>query len=149
MTNIENLDSAIRADRKSFDIQEIFRDFKSGGYNLEETKITYFRLRVIILLIMIAYTAATFQGKRIKQMGLQKYVGRVKEFGRTFRQHSSFYIGLYGESSAALRVSLRRQLAFPLGQTWVKFIEQCAEAVAELMRLTRLGVEVLSTRSEG
>ena len=45
-------------------------------------------------------------------------MGRVKEFGRTVRRHSSFYIGLYG-------------------QTWVNFIEQCAGTVAELMRLTR------------
>lgn len=35
---------------------------------------------------MIAYTTATFQGKKIKQMGLQKYVGRVKEFGRTLSE---------------------------------------------------------------
>jgi hypothetical protein len=130
LTNLEDLDSAIRAYQKRFDIEEMFRDFKSGGYNLEETKVTEFRLRAIILLVMIAYTTATFQGKKIKTMGLQKYVGRVREFGRTVRRHSSFYIGLYG-------------------QTWVKFIEQCADAVAELMKLTRLGVEVLSTRSEG
>ena len=96
----------------------MFRDFKRGGYNLERTKVTDFRVRAIILLVMVAYTTATFQGKKIKKMGLQKYVGRVKEFGRTVRRHSSFYIGLYG-------------------QTWVNFIEHCADAVAELMRLTR------------
>jgi len=118
LTNLESLDVAIRVYQKRFDIEEMFRDFKSGGYNLEETKVTDFRLRAIILLLMIAYTTATFQGRKIKQMGLQKYVGRVKEFGRTVRRHSSFYIGLYG-------------------QTWVNFIEQCADAVAELMRLTR------------
>ena len=130
ITNFDDLESAIKSYQKIFDIEEMFRDFKSGGYNLEETLVTDFRLRAIILLIMIAYTTATFQGKKIKQMGLQKYVGRVKEFGRTVRRHSSFYIGLYG-------------------QTWVNFIEQARDAVAELMRLTRLGVEVLSTRSEG
>lgn len=118
LTNLESLDVAIRAYQKRFDIEEMFRDFKSGGYNLEGTLVTNFRLKAIILLIMIAYTTATFQGKKIKQMGLQKYVGRVKEVGRTVRRHSSFYIGLYG-------------------QTWVNFIEQCADAVAELMRLTR------------
>jgi len=118
LTNLESLDAAIRAYKKRFDIEEMFRDFKSGGYNLEGTLVTDFRLRAIILLIMIAYTTATFQGKKIKQMGLQKYVGRVKEFGRTVRRHSSFYVGLYG-------------------QTWVNFIEQCADAVTELMRLTR------------
>jgi len=118
LTNLESLDVAIRAYQKRFDIEEMFRDFKSGGYNLEETKVTDFRLKAIILLIMIAYTTATFQGKKIKRMGLQKYVGRVKEFGRTVRRHSSFYIGLYGH-------------------TWVNFIEQCADAVAELIKLTR------------
>ncbi len=118
MTNLDNLDLAIKSYQKRFDIEEMFRDFKSGGYNLEETLVTDFRVRAMILLIMIAYTTATFQGRKIKQMGLQKYVGRVKEFGRTVRRHSSFYVGLYG-------------------QTWVNFIEQCADAVAELMRLTR------------
>ena len=118
LTNLESLDAAIRAYKKRFDVEEMFRDFKSGGYNLEETKVTDFRLRAIILLVMIAYTTATFQGKKIKQMGLQKYVGRVEEFGRTVRRHSSFYVGLYG-------------------QTWVNFIEQCADAVVELMRLIR------------
>lgn len=118
MTNLDSLKTAIQAYQKRFDIEEMFRDFKSGGYNLEETKVTDFRLRAIILLVMIAYTTATFQGKKIKQMGLQKYVGRVKEFGRTVRRHSSFYVGLYG-------------------QTWVNFVEQCAEGVGELMRLTR------------
>ena len=118
LTNLESLEVAIRAYQKRFDIEEMFRDFKSGGYNLEETLVTDFRLRAIILLVMIAYTTATFQGKKIKKMGLQKYVGRVKEFVRTVRRHSNFYIGLYG-------------------QTWVNFIEQCAEQVGELMRLTR------------
>ena len=56
------------------------------------------------------------QGKKIKQMGVQNYIGRVKESGRTERRHSSFYIGLYG-------------------QTWVNFMEQCADMVVEIMRL--------------
>ena len=49
-------------------------------------------------------------------MGIQKYVGRVRESGRVERRHSSFYIGLYG-------------------QTWVDSMEHCAEAVTELMEL--------------
>ena len=118
LTNLDSLEAAVRAYTKRFDIEEMFRDFKSGGYNLEGTKLSDKRLTSLILLIMISYTSATLQGRKIKQMGLQKYVGRVKEFGRTVRRHSSFYIGLYG-------------------QTWVNFIEQCADAVAELMRLTR------------
>lgn len=84
----------------------------------EGTNVTGERLVVIVLLIAIAYTTATTQGKRMKQMGIQKYIGRVKEAKRTERRHSSFYIGLYG-------------------QTWVNFVEPCAHIVAELMRLNR------------
>ncbi len=54
----------------------------------------------------------------MKRMGIQKYIGRVKEARRTERRHSSFYIGLYGQS-------------------WVSFVDQCAGVVADLMRLTR------------
>jgi hypothetical protein len=40
-----------------------------------------------------------------------------REYGRTERRHSSFYIGLYG-------------------QTWVNFMEQCKDLVTNLMRLS-------------
>lgn len=71
---------------------------------------------MVVLLIGIAYTTATMHGKKIKQMGIQNYIGRVKEARRTERRHSSFYIGLYG-------------------QTWVNFMDECADIVVKLMRL--------------
>ena len=37
LTNLDDLDSAIKAYKQRFDIEEMFRDFKSGGYNLSET----------------------------------------------------------------------------------------------------------------
>lgn len=99
LTNLDTLELAISAYKKRFDIEEMFRDFKSGGYNLEDTHVSGERLISLILLIAIAYTSATFQGQQIKRKGIQKYVGRVKEYGRSERRHSSFYIGLYGESA--------------------------------------------------
>ena len=94
----------------------MFRDFKQGGYNLENTNVSGDRLISLILLIAIAYTGATIQGQQIKRKGIQKYIGRVKESGRTERRHSSFYIGLYG-------------------QTWINFIDICGELVRSLLRL--------------
>ncbi|EGJ34978.1 hypothetical protein LYNGBM3L_10910 [Moorena producens 3L] len=110
----------------------MFRDFKSGGYNLENTKVEGKRFISIVLLISIAYTSATFKGQHIKRKGIQSYVGRVKEYGRMERRHSgatqgrvprpwrrapsSFYVGLYG-------------------QTWIKFKDVCLELVTELMKL--------------
>lgn len=118
LTNLLDLESAILAYKKRFGIEEMFRDFNRGGYNLEGTNVTEQRLVVIILLISIAYMTATRQGVRMKRMGIQKYIGRVQAPGRIERRHSSFYIGLYG-------------------QTWVNFREQCADTVSELIGLAR------------
>jgi hypothetical protein len=118
VTNLVTLELAIAAYKRRFNIEEMFRDFKSGGYNLEGTKVSNKRLISLILLIAIAYTSATIHGQQIKQKGVQKYVGRVKEYGRIERRHSSFYIGLYG-------------------QTWVNFMESCEDLVTKLIRLCR------------
>lgn len=116
LTNLTCLADAIAAYKRRFDIEEMFRDFKKGGYNLEDTNVQGKRLISLILLMAIAYTSATIQGQQIKGKGLENYVARIKESGRTERRHSSFYIGLYG-------------------QTWVNFQHICMELVQELMRL--------------
>ncbi|RUR83760.1 hypothetical protein PCC6912_20030 [Chlorogloeopsis fritschii PCC 6912] len=126
LTSFESLKSAIAAYKKRFDIVrpwrsrrvEMFRDFKKGGYNLEKTNVESERFISLVLLIAIAYTSATIQGQQIKRKGIQKYVARIKEYGRSERRHSSFYIGLYG-------------------QTWVNFKDSCVELVAELMKINR------------
>lgn len=116
LTNLATLKLSIAAYKKRFGIEEMFRDFKSGGYNLEDTGVSGERLIAIILLIAFAYMNATTQGQEIKRKGIQKYIGRVKEYGRIERRHSSFYIGLNGHN-------------------WVNFMEPCMNLVAELMRL--------------
>ncbi len=118
LTNLGDLPTAIKAYKKRFDIEEMFRDFKSGGYNLENTNVSERRLISLILIIAFAYSSATFKGQEIKKKGVQKYVGRVREYGRLTRRHSSFYIGLYG-------------------QNWVRFMDSCWGLVEELMRLNR------------
>ena len=35
--------------------------------------------------------------QKIKTMGMQKYVGRLTEYRRSIRRHSSFWIELYGQ----------------------------------------------------
>jgi len=85
---------------------------------MEETNVRDRRLVSLILLVTFSYSLATFKGQNIKRKGVQKYIGRIKEYGRFQRRHSSFYIGLYG-------------------QTWVNFMESCWELVMQLMRLHR------------
>ncbi|GAX34774.1 transposase [Nodularia sp. NIES-3585] len=118
LTNFEALELAISAYKQRFDIEEMFRDFKKGGYNLEDTNVTGERFISLVLLIAIAYSSATIHGQQIKRKGIQKYIARIKEYGRTERRHSSFYIGLYG-------------------QTWINFKDICMNLVMELMRLHR------------
>lgn len=117
LTNLEGLTAAIKTYKRRFDIEEMFRDFKRGGYNLEATNVEGERLIALILLIAIAYTAATCKGQKIKRLGTEKYVGRVKEAERTEPRHSHFYIGLYG-------------------QTWVQFMAPYAEIVTQLLQLS-------------
>jgi hypothetical protein len=95
LTNFDALELAISAYKQRFDIEEMFRDFKKGGYNLEDTNVTGERFISLVLLIAIAYSSATIQGQQIKRKGIQKYIARIKEYGRIERRHSSFYIGLY------------------------------------------------------
>ncbi|MEY3333676.1 MAG: hypothetical protein RLZZ176_1976, partial [Cyanobacteriota bacterium] len=118
LTNFDALELAISAYKQRFDIEEMFRDFKKGGYNLEDTNVTGERFISLVLLIAIAYSSATIQGQQIKRKGIQKYIARIKEYGRIERRHSSFYIGLYG-------------------QTWVNFKDVCMDLVTKLMKLNR------------
>jgi len=51
----------------------MFRDYKTGGYNLEGTSLTGDRLIKMILLMILAYSSAIFQGTKIQKMQVQKY----------------------------------------------------------------------------
>lgn len=122
LTNLGSLKAAIAAYKRRFDIEQMFKDFKSGGYNLEKTNGSDDRLISLILIIAFAYTLATLNGQSIKKLGIQKYIGRVKEYPRLVRRHSSFYIGLYS-------------------QDWINCIKPCWDIVVEFMRLNRNKLE--------
>jgi hypothetical protein len=118
LTNLENKEQAVAAFKCRTGIEAMFKDCKTGGYNLEKSHANNHRLKNLILLIALAYTCAVFQGRKIKRMGIQKYIGRLTESKRTSRRHSSFWIGLYGQS-------------------WVIGMEFCQDVVHELMAIRR------------
>lgn len=118
LTNLGSLEAAIQAYTKRFGIEEMFRDWKKGGYNLEGTNVDGQRLISLLILIAIAYTLSTTSGQKIKLQGIQEYVGRVTEPKRVQRRHSSFYLGLYGH-------------------TWVNFWSSFAQEITQLMELNR------------
>jgi hypothetical protein len=98
LTNLGTLSAAIAAYSKRMGIEEMFRDFKKGGYNLELTQVTGERLIALILLISLAYCLSIFNGKAIKNKGVSNYVARPNEPGRTYRRHSNFSVGLHGQN---------------------------------------------------
>lgn len=116
LTNLASLTAAIKSFKRRSGIEAMFKDCKTGGYNLESTHTKSQRLIALILLIAIAYTCAILAGRQHRNMGLQKYVGRLNELKRIQRRHSAFWVGLYGF-------------------LWVGAMELWADFSAELMRL--------------
>ena len=96
----------------------MFRDCKSGGYNLEKTKANQHRLTNLILLIAIAYTASCLVGLNIRQSGHQEYINRLKIEGKNRPRHSYFWTGLYGS-------------------TWCLALDPCWGWVEKLMKTAR------------
>ncbi|WP_253274393.1 IS4 family transposase [Myxosarcina sp. GI1] len=96
ITNLSGLKPAIKAYEKRMGIEAMFKDCKSGGYNLEKCQGNDKRLLSLILLIAIAYTCAVNQGQAIAFKGVKDYVCRLKENFRKEKRHSNFWIGLYG-----------------------------------------------------
>jgi hypothetical protein len=94
----KSLSLAMSAYSQRMGIEEMFRDFKKGGYQLEGTQVTGQRLISLVVLISLAYCWSTFSGESLQQKGVAKYVSRPTSPHRSHRQHSSFYIGLHGQN---------------------------------------------------
>jgi hypothetical protein len=116
LTNLNSLDAAINVYKARSGIEAMFKDCKSGGYNLEDSKASVERLTNLVLLIALAYTCAGLQGQVIKSKGQQRYIGRLKELKRITRRHSNFWVGLYG-------------------QMWIAALESCSDWVRNLMMI--------------
>lgn len=94
LTNFGDIDMAIKGYAKRFSIEEMFRDYKAGGYCLEGCKATGDRLIAIVILIAMAHTSATLQGQTFKKQALQAYIARPESVQSTQQRHSAFRVGL-------------------------------------------------------
>jgi hypothetical protein len=117
LTDLRSLPAAINAYKQRMGIEEMFRDCKKGGYDIEGTSLKGNRLINMILLMTLAYTWAIFQGTELKKKQVQKYVSRRKEPKKRYRRRSTFGVGLDGEK-------------------WVNYLEQYSLEVEQLMKLT-------------
>jgi Transposase DDE domain len=97
LTNFSKLEATVKAYRKRVGIEAMFKDCKTGGYNLEGSKASTKRLTRLVLLIAIAYTSSTLKGQAIKSIGQRKYIGRKRRFQQSLTKNSHFWLGLYGD----------------------------------------------------
>ncbi|WP_445246984.1 hypothetical protein [Microcoleus sp. OTE_8_concoct_300] len=118
LTDLGSLPVALSAYKERMGIEEMFRDCKSGGYNLEGSGLRGDRLIKIILLMAIAYTCAIFQGIEIQKKQVQKYVSRRCEPIKKYRRRSTFGVGFDGEE-------------------WVDYLDRHSLEIQQLMKLTR------------
>ncbi|NEP52288.1 MAG: IS4 family transposase [Moorea sp. SIO3C2] len=96
LTNLSNFDLTLKMYRSRWGIEQMFKDTKTSGYNLEDTKVNDIRFRSLFLLVMIAYTFTTIYGQELQSLGISTYAGRVKEVTDKTPRTSDFRFGLYG-----------------------------------------------------
>lgn len=118
LTNLGDLETAILAYQKRFGIEEMFRDFKTGGYNLEGSKLGAEQLSKLLIVVSIAYTSAMLEGEDIKRMGIQKYVARPEMQTTGQRRHSAFYVGHHLDN-------------------WLRLKQLCQKTVDQLLQINR------------
>jgi hypothetical protein len=117
LTNLGSLGAALNAYKQRMGIEEMFRDCKTGGYDLEGTSLKGNRLINMILLMTLAYSSAIFQGTQLNKKQVQEYVSRRKEPKKRYRRRSTFGVGLDGEK-------------------WVNYLEQYSLEMEQLIKLT-------------
>lgn len=115
LTNLKNKEEVIKIFAARGGIEAMFRDCKSGGYNLEGSQANQQRLTNLILLIAIAYTASCLVGLKMRNTGCQEYINRLKIERKNRPRHSYFWTGLYGT-------------------TWVLSMDICWQWVEKLMK---------------
>ena len=96
LTNLGSLRLALKAYKARWGIEAMFKDCKTGGYNLESCKANKERLTRLMLLIAIAYTWASLKGQKMRLGRQNKYVCRLTELERLQKRHSNFWVGSYG-----------------------------------------------------
>ncbi len=117
-TNLPDVSTAVKIYSQRFGIEAMFRDCKTGGYNLEGSQADPDRLVRLILLIALAMTSAWLKGQKTQFSRQQYYVCRPCEQNRTRKRHSAFWIGLYGYN-------------------WIVSLNECQELVLEMMASVR------------
>lgn len=96
LTNLPTLKQTLAVYRCRWGIEQFFKDCKTGGYHLEDTRVNDRRFLALVVLIVLAYSLATMYGQRMQELRIDEYAGCIKKHPHKTPYHSDFSLGLYG-----------------------------------------------------
>lgn len=115
LTDLDNANEVVNLYKRRWGIEAMFKDYKTGGYNIEEAKMKSERLEKMLIVIAIAYTIAVEKGGKIKESPHRFYVERQRNIKQKPTKNSNFWVGMYGESWAKGGIEMEK---------WAKELER-------------------------
>jgi Transposase DDE domain len=94
LTTLPDINAAVTAYATRFQIEEMFRDYKSYGFNLELTQLTGSRFDAWFLLLTLVYSTVVFTSICIPN-SQHKYLARTTESQRQYPRTSMFSLGKF------------------------------------------------------
>lgn len=73
LTNLDSLEKTLRFYEARFGIEAMFKDCKTGGYNIEKTKVSESRFLALVLLIAMAYSLTIMRGQQLNSFPRRPY----------------------------------------------------------------------------
>lgn len=110
LTTISNPKLVKQLYQARWGIEMMFRDCKSGGYNMESTRVDATRFLALVLLITFAYCLATNCGHEFESNHLVAYLGRSEKTPNNYPHHSTFWLGLSGYAWSQSLVFWRKEM---------------------------------------
>jgi hypothetical protein len=85
LTDLCDANEVLNLYKRRWEIEAMFKDYKTGGYNIEEAKMKEERLEKILILIAITYTIAVEKGGKSKVV-LTDFMWKDSELSSKNRQ---------------------------------------------------------------
>lgn len=125
LTSLQDCDLTLALYRQRWAIETTFKDCKTGGYNLESSRVNTPRFQALVLLVIMAYSLATIAGQTLQKSSVKSYLVRSSsEKRRLYPRYSSFTLGLarYGYPHIhSLLMDLAHELLATKPHKWLDF----------------------------
>lgn len=94
LSTLSNFKAILALYRARWGIETMVRDYKSGGYGLEDSWVNSTRLNALLVLMTLAYSLATCFGQSLQSLQTQAYLSRPELTSHRHPYRSLFWVGL-------------------------------------------------------